>query len=69
MEGCGFKFVCAGCLVTRGALDSETLPETCPECGAHGAWTGPFASPRFAGEHLVESPLYLAASRPETTER
>ena len=71
MEGFGFEFVCAGCLATRGALDSEALPEACPQCGARGAWIGPFASPRFAGErgeHLVESPLYLAASRPEASE-
>ena len=64
MEGFGFKLVCAICLTTRGVLDSERLPEQCPECGARDSWTGPFAVP-FARENsaqLIESPFYLAAS-------
>ena len=65
MGDIGFRLVCIGCLATRGVLESEELPELCPECGAPDPWTGPFASERFArehGEHLLDSPFYLAAS-------
>lgn len=64
MEGFGFKLVCASCLSTRGLLESERLPEACPECGARDSWKGPFAEPRFVhAEELAESPFYLGASR------
>jgi hypothetical protein len=68
MEGFGFRLVCAICLTTRGVLDSEALPEQCPDCGARESWTGPFAVPfavpfaRERSEQLTESPFYLAAS-------
>jgi hypothetical protein len=63
MEGFGFELVCASCLATRGLLESERLPECCPQCGARDPWTGPFAEPRFGkAEQLAESPFYLGAS-------
>ena len=64
MEDFGFELVCASCLATRGLLQSERLPDTCPGCGARDPWKGPFALPRFArdgAEQLVESPFYLGA--------
>jgi hypothetical protein len=67
MEGFGFDLVCASCLATRGLLESERLPEACPECGARDPWKGPFAQPRFThAEQLVESPFYLGASGSES---
>jgi tRNA G26 N,N-dimethylase Trm1 len=65
MEDFGFELVCASCLETRGVLDSERLPESCPNCGARDAWKGPFAEPRFrrGDEGVAESPFYLGASR------
>lgn len=64
MEASKFELVCASCLATRGLLDSERLPEACPECGARDPWKGPFAVPRFVhAEQLAESPFYLGASR------
>lgn len=66
MEEFGFELVCASCLKTRGVLESERLPEACPECGARDSWKGPFAAPRFpreAPEQLAESPFYLGALR------
>jgi len=65
MEDFGFELVCESCLVTRGVLESERLPEACPNCGARDAWKGPFAKPRFArdAEQMAESPFYLGASR------
>jgi hypothetical protein len=62
MEAVGFELVCATCLTTRGVLESERLPETCPECGATDPWKGPFAAARASGEQIAESPFYLAAS-------
>ena len=63
MEASGFELVCASCLTVRGLLDSERLPEACPECGARDPWKGPFVQPRFAhAEQLTESPFYLGAS-------
>jgi hypothetical protein len=60
----GFAPVCGSCLTVRGLLDSERLPEVCPECGTRDPWKGPFAEPRFAqAEQLAESPFYLGASR------
>ena len=66
----GFELVCENCLETRGVLDSERLPEACPNCGARGTWKGPFAE-RFTreAEQLTESPFYLAASRRESERR
>ena len=67
MEGFSFELVCAGCLATRGLLESERLPESCPECGARDPWKGPFAGPRFVHpEQLAESPFYLGASGSES---
>jgi hypothetical protein len=66
MEGFGFRLVCTSCLATRGVLDSEELPEVCPECGAAHPWSGPYATTRLAheqGDHLIDSPFYMAASR------
>jgi tRNA G26 N,N-dimethylase Trm1 len=65
MEDFSFELVCASCLETRGVLDSERLPEACPNCGARDTWKGPFALPRFQrdAEQLAESPFYLGASR------
>ena len=68
MEGFGFQLVCANCLATRGVLDSERLPETCPECGARDPWKGPFAADRFprtGAPQVAESPFYIGASRVE----
>jgi hypothetical protein len=63
MEDFGFDLVCASCLTTRGLLESERLPEVCPDCGARDPWKGPFARPRVTdAEQLVESPFYLGAS-------
>jgi hypothetical protein len=63
MEGFGFDLVCSSCLATRGLLDSERLPDVCPQCGAHDSWKGPFAQPRLLqAEQLAESPFYLGAS-------
>ena len=64
MEGFGFKLVCASCLATRGVLDSERLPESCPECGARDSWKGPFVVPFQSpmSEQIAESPFYLGAS-------
>ena len=62
----GFRLVCTGCLATRGVLDTEELPRLCPECGALDPWSGPFVSERFTreqGEHLIDSPFYLAAAQ------
>jgi len=66
MEGFGFRLVCRSCLATRGVLDSEELPEACPECGAAEPWSGPFATTRLAqeqGGQLIDSPFYIAAGR------
>jgi hypothetical protein len=67
MEGFGFELVCSSCLATRGLLESERLPEVCPQCGERDPWKGPFAQPRFVEpEQLVESPFYLGASGSES---
>ena len=65
MEDFGFELVCASCLATRGLLESERLPDVCPDCGARDPWKGPFATTRFArdAEPIAESPFYLGASR------
>ena len=66
MEGTGFRLVCRSCLATRGVLDSAELPKVCPECGAAEPWSGPFATSHVAkeqGEHLIDSPFYIAAGR------
>jgi hypothetical protein len=62
MEASGFELVCGACLTTRGLLESERLPETCPQCGARDPWKGPFAATSEAGEQIAESPFYLGAS-------
>src|SRR3954454_21055846 len=62
--GFGFQFVCAGCLTSRGVLESPELPETCPRCGLRDPWTGPVARERFnrrVRPELPESPFYMGA--------
>src|SRR4051794_6246990 len=61
--GFGFQFVCAGCLTTRGVLESPELPDVCPRCGLREPWTGPVARERFRprlSTDLMDSPFYLA---------
>jgi len=65
VEGLGFELVCRECLASRGVLESESLPERCPACGAADPWVGPYATTRFArerGEGVADSPFYLGAS-------
>jgi hypothetical protein len=68
MEESQFEFVCAGCLESRGVLESERLPERCANCDARDPWVGPFirvSDPDVTDSgNVLYSPFYLAAVRP-----
>jgi hypothetical protein len=63
-----FEVVCDRCFAARDVLASETLPATCPACGADDPWVGPIVgSGRFKpseADSLQHSPLYLGAASP-----
>jgi hypothetical protein len=69
-----YEVLCEQCWYIQ-AVDGEQVPAgACPECGATGAWLGPFAEAphhlsRRDGWPVLTSPLYAHAGRTDRRAR